>query len=87
MHHLVLVSSYLSEVGQSRADFGDGTPAPFLDFDPVGGTFGVRPELSVETFLQDCDPHPPAQAADKLARQSVRVTAQPVGVPSSKICR
>jgi len=79
VRHLVLVSSYLPEVGQSLSDFGDGTPAPFLDVDPVSGTFGVRPELLVETFLQDCDPDTQAQAVHKLARQSVHVTAQPVG--------
>ena len=79
VRHLLLVSSYLPEVGQSLSDFGDGTPAPFLDVDPEGGTFGVRPESLMETFLQDCDPETQAQAAARLARQSVQVTAQPVG--------
>jgi pimeloyl-ACP methyl ester carboxylesterase len=79
VRHLLLVSSYLPEVGQSLSDFGDGTPAPFLDIDPDTGTFGVRPQFLVETFLQDCDPDTQAEAADKLARQSVHVTAQPVG--------
>jgi pimeloyl-ACP methyl ester carboxylesterase len=79
VRHLLLVSSYLPEVGQSLSDFGDGSPAPFLDIDPDNGTFGVRPELLVETFLQDCDTDTQTQAADKLARQSVQVTAQPVG--------
>ena len=79
VRHLLLVSSYLPEVGQSLADFGDGAPAPFLDIDPESGTFGVRPELLVQTFLQDCDSEIQDQAADKLARQSVHVTAQPVG--------
>jgi len=79
VRHLLLVSSYLPEVGQSLSDFSDGTPAPFLYVDPDDGTFGVRPELLVETFLQDCDPETQVQAADKLARQSVKVTAQPVG--------
>jgi pimeloyl-ACP methyl ester carboxylesterase len=78
VRHLVLVSSYLPEVGQSLSDFGDGTPAPFLDVDLDSGTFGVRPEVLVETLLQDCDPDTQAQATDKLARQSVHVTAQPV---------
>lgn len=73
------VSSYLPEVGQSLSDFCDRTPASFLDVDPDSGTFGVRPEFLVETFLQDCDPDTQAQAADKLARQSGLVTAQPVG--------
>ncbi len=79
VRHLLLVSSYLPEVGQSLSDFGDGTPSPFLDVDPDSGTFGVRPEYLVETFLQDCDLDTQAQAADKLARQSLHVTAQPVG--------
>ncbi|MFC8666617.1 alpha/beta fold hydrolase [Streptomyces sp. NPDC057199] len=79
VRHLLLVSSYLPEVGQSLSDFGDGSPAPFLDIDPGAGTFGVRPELLADTFLQDCDPEIRTQAADHLARQSVQVTGQPVG--------
>jgi pimeloyl-ACP methyl ester carboxylesterase len=79
VRHLLLVSSYLPEVGQSLSEFGDGGPAPFLDVDPDAGTFEVRPELLVDTFLQDCDPEIQARAADHLARQSVRVTGQPVG--------
>ncbi|MET9881016.1 alpha/beta hydrolase [Actinacidiphila glaucinigra] len=78
VRHLVLVSSYLPEVGQSLSDFGDGSPAPFLDIDSDAGTFGVRPELLVDTFLQDCGPEVQAQAADHLARQSLQVTGQPV---------
>jgi pimeloyl-ACP methyl ester carboxylesterase len=79
VRHLLLVSSYLPEMGQSLSDFGDGLPAPFLDIDPVAGTFGVRPELLVDTFLQDCEPDVQAQAPDHLAKQSVQVTGQPVG--------
>jgi pimeloyl-ACP methyl ester carboxylesterase len=79
VRHLLLVSSYLPEVGQSLSDFANGTPAPFLDIDPDSGTFGVRPELLVETFLQDCAPDTQAQAAERLAWQSAHVTAQPVG--------
>ena len=79
VRHLLLISSYLPEVGQSLSDFGDGSPAPFLDIDSDAGTFTVRPELLVNTFLQDCDPQIQAQAADHLARQSVQVTGQPVG--------
>lgn len=76
---LLLVASYLPEVGQCLADFGDGSPAPYLDVDPVAGTFGVHGDQLVETFLQDCDAEVQAQAADHLARQSLRVTGQPVG--------
>jgi pimeloyl-ACP methyl ester carboxylesterase len=78
VRHLLLVSSYLPEVGQSLSEFGDGSPAPFLDVNPDAGTFGVRPGLLMDTFLQDCDPEVQAQAADHLARQSVQVTGQPV---------
>jgi pimeloyl-ACP methyl ester carboxylesterase len=79
VRHLLLISSYLPEIGQSLSEFGDGTPAPFLDVDPEAGTFGVRTELLVDTFLQDCESDVQAQAPAHLARQSVQVTAQPVG--------
>ncbi len=79
VRHLLLVASYLPEVGQSLSQFGDGAPAPYLDVDPDAGTFGVRPELLADTFLQDCDPDVRAQAVDHLAWQSVHVTGQPVG--------
>ena len=78
VRHLLFVSSYLPEVGQSLSSFGDGEPAPFLDIDPEGGTFTVRPDALAETFLQDCDPEIQLQATDKTARQSLHVLAQPV---------
>ncbi|WP_236669906.1 alpha/beta hydrolase [Streptomyces antimycoticus] len=56
VRHLLLVSSYLPEAGQSLSDSADGSPAPFLEVDPDAGAFGVRPELLVDTFLQDCAP-------------------------------
>ena len=79
VRHLLLISSYLPEIGQSLSDFGDGTPAPFLDVDPGAGTFRVRPELLADTFLQDCDAEVRTQAPAHLARQSVQVIGQPVG--------
>src|SRR3984957_17849525 len=78
VRHLLLVSSYLPEVGQSLASFGTEEPAPFLDIDPEGGTFTVRPEALAETFLQDCDPEIQRQAMDKTARQSLAILEQPV---------
>jgi pimeloyl-ACP methyl ester carboxylesterase len=78
VHHLLLVSSYLPEVGQSLSSFGGEAPAPFLDIDPEGGTFTVRPEALAETFLQDCEPEIQRQALDKTARQSLTVLGQPV---------
>jgi pimeloyl-ACP methyl ester carboxylesterase len=78
VRHLLLVSSYLPEVGQSLSSFGGQQPAPFLDIDPDGGTFTVRPEALAETFLQDCDPEIQRQAIGKTARQSLAVLEQPV---------
>ncbi|MDO8213295.1 alpha/beta hydrolase [Conexibacter sp. CPCC 206217] len=78
VRHLLLVSSYLPEVGQSLSSFGGDEPAPFLDVDPAGGTFTVRPEALAETFLQDCDAEIQRQAIDKTARQSLAVLGQPV---------
>ena len=65
VRHLLLVSSYLPEVGQSLSSFGGEEPAPFLDVDPEGGTFTVRPESLAETFLQDCDPEIQRQALEQ----------------------
>jgi pimeloyl-ACP methyl ester carboxylesterase len=78
VRHLLLVSSYLPEVGQSLASFGNGEPASFLDIDPESGTFTVRPDALAETFLQDCDREIQRQALDKTARQSLQVVEQPV---------
>lgn len=54
VRHLLLVSSYLPEVGQSLSDFGDTSPAPFLDVDPEAGT---RPRLR--------NPPPPLRSHDQ----------------------
>ncbi len=78
VRHLLLVSSYLPVVGQSLSSFGGEEPAPFLDIDPDGGTFTVRPDGLAETFLHDCDPEIQQQAAEKTARQSLAVLEQPV---------
>ncbi len=78
VHHLLLVSSYLPEVGQSLSSFAGKEPAPFLDIDPERGTFTVRQDALAETFLQDCDPEIQRQATDKTARQSLAVLEQPV---------
>jgi pimeloyl-ACP methyl ester carboxylesterase len=78
VRHLLLVSSYLPEVGQSLSSFGGKEPAPFLEIDPHGGTFTVRADALAETFLQDCDPEIQQQATHKTARQSLAVLEQPV---------
>lgn len=76
--HLVLISSYLPEVGQSLSSFGGEGPAPFLDVDAGAGTLAVRPEMLAQTFLQDCPPDLAAEAMSHLADQSLSVTGQPV---------
>ena len=78
VRHLLLVASYLPEIGESLSSFGGEEPAPFLDIDPDGGTFTVRPQALAETFLQDCDPQIQRQAMDRTARQSLAVLEQPV---------
>jgi pimeloyl-ACP methyl ester carboxylesterase len=78
VRHLLLVSSYLPEVGQGLSSFGGEEPAPFLDIDPEGGTFTVRLNDLAETFLQDCDAEIQREATDKTARQSLAVLEQPV---------
>ena len=78
VRHLVFVSSYLPEPGESLATFGADAPPPFLDFDPDGGTFGARPELFAETFAQDCPPGIARDGAARLVRQTLAVTRQPV---------
>jgi pimeloyl-ACP methyl ester carboxylesterase len=76
--HLLLVSSYLPEVGQSLSSFGGDEPAPFLEIDPEGGTFTVRSDALAETFLQDCGAEIQQDALDKTARQSLAVIGAPV---------
>ena len=78
VRHLLLVSSYLPEVGQSLSSFGGEEPAPFLEIDPEGGTFTVRLDALAETFLQDCDPEIQRAATERTARQSLAVLEQPV---------
>lgn len=84
VQHLLLVSSYLPEVGESLSSFGTEEPAPFLDIDPGGGTFTVRADAVADTFLQDCDVEVQRQALSRMARQSVAVLQQPVGATAWK---
>jgi pimeloyl-ACP methyl ester carboxylesterase len=76
--HLLLVSSYLPEIGESLATFGGEAPAPFLEIDPEGGTFTVRGDALVETFLQDCPAEIQREATTRTAWQSLAVLEQPV---------
>ena len=76
--HLLFVSSYLPEVGQSLSSFAGEEPAPFLEIDPEGGTFTVRADALAGTFLQDCDPELQREAINRTARQSLAVLGQPV---------
>jgi pimeloyl-ACP methyl ester carboxylesterase len=78
VRHLLLVSSYLPEIGESLSSFSGEAPAPFLDIDPEGRTFTVRPDALAETFLQDTDPQIQREAMNRTAWQSLVVTGQPV---------
>ncbi len=78
VRHLLLVSSYLPEIGESLSSFGGEEPAPFLDVDPQAGTFTVRADTLAGTFLQDCGPEIQREAADRTARQSLAVLEAPV---------
>jgi pimeloyl-ACP methyl ester carboxylesterase len=78
VHHLLLISSYLPEVGQSLSSFGGEEPAPFIEIDPAGGRFTVQGESLAETFLQDCDPEIQREALEKTAWQSLTVLEAPV---------
>jgi pimeloyl-ACP methyl ester carboxylesterase len=74
--HLLLISSYLPEVGESLSSFSGPEPAPFLDVDVEAGTLGVRPEMLAATFMHDC-PELVDDAIRRLARQSLSITQQP----------
>jgi len=78
VRHLVFVSSYLPEPGESVSTFGGEEPAPFLEIDPQAGTFTVRRDAVADTFLQDCDAGIQRQAMDRAAHQSLRVLGEPV---------
>jgi pimeloyl-ACP methyl ester carboxylesterase len=78
VQHLLLITSYLPEVGQSLSSFGNEQPAPFLAIDPADGTFTVRTDALAETFLQDCDTAIQREAENRTARQSLAVLQQPV---------
>jgi pimeloyl-ACP methyl ester carboxylesterase len=76
--HIVLISSYLPEVGESLSTFGSEEPAPFLGIDPDAGTFTVRADMLVDTFLQDCPAEIGDESANHVADQSLSVLQQPV---------
>ncbi len=78
VRHLLAIASFLPRVGESLSSFGDGTPAPYLEV-REDGTFGARPELATETFLQDCLPEDVEPALARLTWQTAAVTVTPVG--------
>jgi len=84
VRHMVFVSSYLAEPGESLSTFGAQEPPPFLDFDPDAGTFGANPLLFAETFVQDCSPEIVEAAASRLVRQTMAVAAEPVSAAAWK---
>ena len=79
VRHVLLISSYLPRAGESLATFGTPEPAPFLRIDPEAGTFSVKAEDLVDTFLHDCPEEIRAAGPAKLADQSLSVIEDPVG--------
>ncbi|SCF32410.1 Pimeloyl-ACP methyl ester carboxylesterase [Micromonospora matsumotoense] len=77
VRHLVYVSSFLPDVGESLADLGPAGPAPHLEFSP-DGTFAARSELAAPLFLHDCDPAAVDGALARLVRQDAAVLTTPV---------
>ena len=78
VRHLVYVSSYLPEPGESLSSFAGDEPAPFLTVDPEAGTFAGRPEMFRELFMHDCPEDVAADSLNHLATQSASVTQHPV---------
>ena len=78
VQHILLVASYLPEIGQSLSSFGGSEPAPFLGIDPDNGTFTVRLHSLGPTFLQDCDADTQRDALTRTAHQSLAVLGEPV---------
>lgn len=78
VRHMLLISSYLPEPGESLSTFGADTPPPFLDFDLEGGTFSARHDTFANTFAQDCLEEIVFGGLERLARQSLSVLQQPV---------
>ena len=77
VRHMLLISSYLPEIGESLASFGGPEPAPFLEVDPAAGTLAVRPELFADTFMHDCL-ELAEDARERLAPQSLSIVQAPV---------
>jgi pimeloyl-ACP methyl ester carboxylesterase len=78
VRHLLLVSSYLPEPGETLASFGGEEPAPFLELDPDRGMFTVRQDAVAEIFLQDCGAELQRAALQRTAWQSLSVLEAPV---------
>jgi pimeloyl-ACP methyl ester carboxylesterase len=75
VRHLLFVSSYLPEVGQSLSSFGPAEPAPVLEVDPVDRT--ARQSLSV---LEQ----PVGAAAWEHVPSTYLVCADDLGTPAER---
>src|SRR4051794_39065508 len=83
VRHLLLVSSYLPEVGQSLSSFGGEEPAPFLDIDPEGGTSPSArtpwPKRSCRTAVRRSSDRPRTRRPIRAWRSSSSRCGQPSG--------
>lgn len=80
--HLLLISSYLPEVRQSLSEFGDGSPAPFLDVDPGVGTFGSDAADHLARQSLQVTGQPLGAAAWQQVASTYLVCAQDRGTPA-----
>jgi pimeloyl-ACP methyl ester carboxylesterase len=78
VRHLVLISSYLPEPGESLSSFAGPEPAPFITVDSEAGTFAVPAEFLPDIFVHDCPPDVAAESVRHLAVQTLSVTQHPV---------
>jgi len=78
VQHLVYVSSYLPEPGQSLSSFAGDEPAPFLQVDADAGTFAVRMDMFQDTFMHDCPADVAAESVHHLSPQDASIAQHPV---------
>ena len=73
--HLVYLTSVMPDLDETLASLG-GDPGPWLDTNPEDGTMGVKPELTPEAFLHDCDEGAVEGALARLTRQPLTAFGQ-----------
>jgi pimeloyl-ACP methyl ester carboxylesterase len=76
VRHLVYLTSVMPELDEPLSSFGGSEPGPWMDPRPEDGTMGIKAELALDAFMQDCDEAAVAGALRRLTRQSLTVFGQ-----------